>query len=89
MKNLSQKEISAIILITIIFVLLGFKNGYQLILSLKPILNLFKIAFAGIISFATVGIIMAWASNYGIWFGKTGGAILYSIVLFITGVILF
>lgn len=89
MKNASRMEIYAIFGIVLIFIALGIKPGIEFISSLKPLLNLPKIAFAGFLSFAIVGGIMAIGSKVGIWFGKIGGSILYAITLFIVGSILF
>ena len=89
MKYASKKEISAIIAIGVILLALGIKPGLELIGSIKPVVNLAKIAFAGFISFPIVGIIMAIGSSFGIWFGKTGGSILYAITLFIISTVLF
>jgi hypothetical protein len=89
MKYASKKELYAIFAIVAIFLVLGISNGHKLIESLKPLFNLPKIAFAGFLSFAFVGIIMAIGNKFGIWFGKRGGAILYSIVLIIVGLIVF
>jgi hypothetical protein len=85
MKNPSSKEIYAISAIIVIFLALGIKPGLEFLESLKPLLNLAKIAFAGFLSFAIVGVIMAIGSAFGIWFGKLGGSILYAITLLIVG----
>jgi hypothetical protein len=89
MKNASSKELYAISALVVIFLVVGVKSGYEFISSLNPIINLPKIAFAGFISFAIVGGIMTIGRNAGIWFGKLGGSILYAVVLFIVGLILF
>ena len=89
MKNPSSKEIYAISAIIIIFIVLGVRGGLALLESLKPMLNLAKIAFAGFISFAIVGVIMAIGNAIGIWFGKLGGSILYAITLYIVSSLIF
>ena len=89
MKNANRTEVNAIAFIVIILLFLGISQGIDFISSLKPLINLPKIAFAGFISFAIVGAIMAAASSVGIWFGKTGGSILYAATLYIVGSILF
>lgn len=89
MKNLSHKEISAIVVIFIILAVLGIKEGIEFLESIKPILNIGKIAFAGVLSFSITGIIMSIGKSFGIWFGKTGGSILYAIILYLVGAIMF
>ncbi|MDD4069949.1 MAG: hypothetical protein PHF05_05800 [Candidatus Izemoplasmatales bacterium] len=89
MKNASSKELYAISAIVIILLIFGVKSGFEFISSLNPFINLPKIAFAGFISFAIVGGIMTIGRSAGIWFGKLGGSILYAVVLFIVGFILF
>lgn len=89
MKYASKKEIGAIIAIVVILLSLGIKPGLEFLDSIKPVVNLAKIAFAGFISFPIVGIIMAIGSSLDIWFGKTGGSILYAVTLFIVSTILF
>lgn len=89
MKHTSQIEVYAITTIAIILVIFGIKSGFKLISDMKPFVNLLKIAFAGFISFAIVGGIMAVGNKLGIWFGKIGGSILYAVVLFIIGYLFF
>ncbi|MDY0278739.1 MAG: hypothetical protein RBQ97_11720 [Acholeplasma sp.] len=89
MKNASRVEIYAISAIVLILLAFGLKSGIEFISSLKPLVNLPKVAFAGFLSFAIVGGIMAVASKAGIWFGKVGGSILYAITLYIVGSLLF
>ena len=89
MKTVSKANIEAIIIIIAIIIVYGFANGLDVIKSLKPILNLPKIAFAGFIAFALAGGIMALGERAGIWFGVKGGSILYIIMLLIVGFILF
>jgi hypothetical protein len=89
LKHTSQIEVCAITTIAIILVIFGIKTGLELISEIKPFVNLLKIAFAGIISFAIVGGIMAAGNKLGIWFGKIGGSILYAVVLFIISYIFF
>ena len=74
--------ISAIVIILLIF---GVKSGFEFISSLNPFINQ-KIAFAGFISFAIVGGIMTIGRRHMV---KLGGSILYAVVLFIVGFILF
>jgi len=89
MKRASRVEIGAICAILIILLTLGLKPGIEFISSLKILVNLPKIAFAGFLAFAIVGVIMAIARKFGIWFGKAGGSILYVIVQIIVGAIIF
>ena len=89
MKNANRVEIYAISAIVLILLALGLKPGIEFISGLKPVVNLPNIAFAGFLSFAIVGGIMAVASKAGIWFGKVGGTILYAITLYIVGSLLF
>jgi len=89
MKHASMKEIGAIIAIGVILIIVDIKPGLEFLESIKPMVNLAKIAFAGFISFPIVGIIMAIGNSIGIWFGKTGGSLLYAITLFIVSTILF
>lgn len=89
MKNASRVEIYSVSAIVVILLSLGLKSGLEFISDLKPLFNLPKIAFAGFLSFAIVGGIMAVANKAGIWFGKVGGSILYAITLYIVGTLLF
>ena len=89
MKRASKANIIAIGAIISIFLISGIANVQEIIESVKPIINLPKIAFAGFISFAIVGGIMAIGNSVGIWFGKASGSIMYAITLFIVGSILF
>lgn len=89
MKNASRVEIYAISATVLILLTFGLKQGIEFISGLKPLINLPKIAFAGFLSFAIVGGLMAVASRVGIWFGKVGGSILYAITLYILGSLLF
>lgn len=89
MKRASRIEILAIVAILIILLIFGLKPGIEFISSLKILVNLPKIAFAGFLAFAIVGVIMAIANKFGIWFGKKGGSILYIIVQIIVGVLIF
>jgi hypothetical protein len=89
LKHASQIEVYAIATILVILVVFGIKSGLEFILMMKPSVNLLKIAFAGFISFAIVGAIMAVGSKMGIWFGKIGGSILYVVVLYLIGSLFF
>ena len=89
MKYVSKKEIIAITTIVLILAIFGIKLGFELISKMNPFINLLKIAFAGFISFAIVGIIMAIGSKIGIWFGKFGGSVLYAILLYVIGSLFF
>jgi hypothetical protein len=89
LKNASRVEIYAISAIVFVLLTFGLKLGIEFISSIKPLVNLPKIAFAGFLSFAIVGGIMALASKAGIWFGKVGGSIIYAIMLYIIGSLLF
>ena len=89
MKRVSKANIQAGGLIIARFILYGFAKGSEFIESIKTIINLPKIEFAGFIAFAIVEIIMALGARIGIWFGVKGGSVLYTIMLFIVGFILF
>lgn len=89
MKIISNKELRALSLIASIFIIMGINDGISFLNEIKPVFNLARIAFAGFISFAIVGFIMALGRNVGIWFGKRGESILYTVVLILVGILLF
>jgi hypothetical protein len=88
MKYISKENIYALSGIVILFYALG-NNAPKFISEIKPLVNLPELAFAGFIAFAIVGVIMAIGRSFGIWFGKKGGAILYTVTLFIINFLLF
>lgn len=84
MKRLSEKEITAIFIIVVIIIVFGFEKALKILITLKILgLNLLQIAFCGSIAFIIVRLIMAISYKFfGIWYGKTGGTILYVITFY-------
>lgn len=90
MKHMSEKEIGAIALVFVLFVILGIKGAWEFMRGLEIVgVNLMEIIFSKHIAFIVVKGILMLFTSMGMFLGRGVSKLIFAVVTVLLGILIF